>query len=80
MMRDSSTNRLHQGNAKEKEEQEPVLRSPGSHTTDLYRPPTPSESTPPPPPYVIREDNELNDLSTLSDRPTVLPQDHDHPS
>ena len=84
MMRDGSRNRLYHGNVSEKEEQDHGLvphepRTPHElHTpTNLYRPPTPSESSPPPPPYVLQDANGLNDLA-LSDRPTVLPQEHDH--
>jgi hypothetical protein len=76
MMRDGLTNRLHQGDVNEKEVPDHALRP----QTNLYRPPTPSESaTPPLPPYVVQDANGLN-VSTLSDRFTVLPQDHDHPS
>ena len=80
MMRDGLTNRLYQGNVNEKEEQDHALRPHAPHNpTYLYRPPTPSESTPSPPPYVVQDANGLKDL-TLSDRPTLLPQDHDHAS
>ena len=62
----------------EKEEQDRLLRPHGPHTpTDLYCPPVPSESTFPTPPYVVQDDNGLKDLS-LSDRPPLLPQDHNH--
>ena len=72
MMRDGLTNRLYQENVNEKEEQDYALRPLGPHTP--YRPPTPSEPTPPPP-YVVQDANGLNNL-TLSDRPSVLAQDH----
>lgn len=75
MMRDELANRLYQENVNEKEEQDHALRPLGPHTpTNPYRPPTPSEPTPPLP-YVVQAANGLDDL-TLSDRPTVLPQDH----
>jgi hypothetical protein len=80
MMRDGVTNRLYQGNVDEKEEQDLVLRPHGPHPpTNLYLPPTPSESSPLLPSYVVQDADRLTDL-TLSDRPTVLPQDHDHSS
>ena len=69
-------NRLYQGpeNVDEKEEQDHTLRP---HTpTNLYFPPMPSEFTPPLPSYVVQDAIDL----TLSDRPPVLPQDHDHAS
>ena len=77
MMRDGVTNRLHQGNVDEKEERDHALRP--RTPANLYLPPTPSESTPPLPSYVVQDASRLTDL-TLSDRPTVLPQDHDHTS
>jgi hypothetical protein len=80
MVRDGVTNRLYKGNVDGKEEQDHVLRPHGPHTpTNLYLPPTPSESTPPLSSYVVQDAGRLTDL-TLSDRPTVLPQDHDHSS
>ena len=79
MMRDGLTNRL-QENENEKEKLDHPLGPLRPHTpTNLYLPPTPSEPTHPPPPYVAQDANGLNDL-TLSDRPTVLPQDLDHAS
>ena len=81
MMQDGLTNRLSQGNENENEKEEPdhALKPHGPHTpTNLYRPPTPSESTPPPP-FVVQDSNGLNDL-TLSNQPSVLLQDHDHTS
>ena len=80
MMRDGSRNRLSQGNVNEKEEQDFVLKPHAPHTPiDLYRPPTPSESTPSLPPYVVQDANGFNGLP-LSDQPPLLPQDHDHAS
>ena len=80
-MRDGLANRPSQEKVKEEEAQDRVLSPQGMHTpTDLYRPPTPSESESTPT-YAIQDANGIND-SALNHRPplmpaiTVLPQDH----
>lgn len=78
-------NRRYQEKLSEEEDQDHALSTPGAHTpTDLYRPPTPSESesTSAPPPYAVRDANGLTDSTyrPLISAPTVLPHDHDHTS
>jgi hypothetical protein len=83
-MRDGLANRPYQEKVKEEEGQDRAFGPQGMHTpTDLYRPPTPSESesTLNPPTYAIQDANGIKDAA-LNYRPplmpaiTVLPQDH----